>query len=346
MDDPELPIHNIQSPLIPIVSKKYANVSESLYPLFEPYSKMKINYGDITKYKISYSIGSGKFSTVFCGTDGKKVFAMKIFKEIRQNCIKREIFIHLALKKCPLLVRLHDILKDPVSKCTILVLKYHKSKDWKEYFPKMNLHDTKLYMYNLLSALEECHSHGIMHRDVKQHNILYDPKTKEFHLGDFGLAEVYFPNHQYEVGVGTSRFMAPELLISYRYYSYAVDIWSAAVVLAEILFGSPFFKGEYPLDILRSITKIFTSSPVLVFAEKVNLNVMGYLLDNLSSISLPTFEECFKRVKPSMRDPQLFDLIRRMFVIDPSMRITASDALNHPVFDDIKAELKATKNEK
>ena len=94
------------------------------------------------------------------------------------------------------------------------------------------------------------------------------------------------------------------------------------------------------MDILRSITKIFTSSPVLIFAEKVNLNLTGPMLDNMSSTPLPIFNEYIYRAKLSMRDPKLFDLLGRMFIVDPSARITAAEALEHSVFDEIKAELK------
>jgi casein kinase II subunit alpha len=47
---------------------------------------------------------------------------------------------------------------------------------------------------------------GIMHRDVKPHNIIIDPQTKEIRLIDWGLAEFYFPNQEYNVRVLTFFF--------------------------------------------------------------------------------------------------------------------------------------------
>ena len=44
---------------------------------------------------------------------------------------------------------------------------------------------------------------GIMHRDVKPHNIIIDPVTKEIRLIDWGLAEFYFPNQEYNVRVNS-----------------------------------------------------------------------------------------------------------------------------------------------
>ena len=338
-DDDDLPIKNIETVIVPTQSKVYTKVSQYLYPNFCQYSQLNIKFGKIQNYKLGKALGCGRFSNVFKGTDGKRIYALKIYKEVKPNYIKREIFIQKALKKCKNLVRLHDVVQDSLSGAIALVLTFHKNVDWKDYFSTFSLHDAKIYMYKLLTALQEMHSHGIMHRDIKQHNILYNPKTKSLHLGDFGLAEVYFPNHQYEVGVGTVRFMPPEMLLQYKYYSYAVDIWSAGVVLAEIMIESPFFKGEFPLDILYSISKLYTASPLLVFADKMNIDVKGPFLECLSSTSFPALDDMLQRAKPEFKDENLLNLLKQMLMIDPALRITALDALNHPAFNDIRKEL-------
>ena len=338
MSDEELPIKNTETSITPTVSRVYARIAEYLYPNFCPYSQLKINFGKIQNYKLGKALGCGRFSNVFKGTDGKRVYAMKIYKDVKPNFIKREIFIQKALKKCQNVVRLHDVVQDSLSGAITLVLTYHKNVDWKNYFSTFTLRDVKIYMFKLLTALHEMHSRGIMHRDIKQHNILYNPKTQSLHLGDFGLAEVYFPKHQYEVGVGTVRFMPPEMLLQYKFYSYSVDIWSAGVVLAEIMIESPFFKGEFPLDILYSISKLYTSSPLLVFADKMNIDVKGPFLECLSSTSFPALDDMLSRTKPELKDENLLNLLKRMLIIDPAQRITSSEALNHPVFDDIRKE--------
>jgi len=53
--------------------------------------------------------------------------------------------------------------------------------------------DIRLYMYKILEGLEFCHSMGIMHRDIKPHNIMIDHSKKLLRIIDWGLAEFYHP---------------------------------------------------------------------------------------------------------------------------------------------------------
>ena len=91
-------------------------------------------------------------------------------------------------------------------------------------------------MYKLLTALEYAHSNGIMHRDVKPLNIMYDQVSKNLKLIDWGLAEFYIPNQSYNVRVATRYYKSPELLVEDTKYHYSMDIWSAGCTMAEIIF--------------------------------------------------------------------------------------------------------------
>ncbi len=62
-------------------------------------------------------------------------------------------------------------------------------------------------------ALEHSHSNGIMHRDVKPHNVMIDHEKRQLRLIDWGLAEFYHPEREFNVRVASRYFKGPELLV-------------------------------------------------------------------------------------------------------------------------------------
>jgi casein kinase II subunit alpha len=76
---------------------------------------------------------------------------------------------------------------------------------------------------------------GIMHRDIKPHNIIIDPNQMLLKVIDWGLAEFYFPGKEYSVRVASRYFKGPELLLNNTKYDYSLDIWSLGCLLAGIV---------------------------------------------------------------------------------------------------------------
>lgn len=80
--------------------------------------------------------------------------------------------------------------------------------------------DVRFYFYELLKALDACHSMGIMHRDVKPHNLIIDHVRRRLRLIDWGLAEFYHPGEEYNVRVASRYYKGPELLVNYQVFSW------------------------------------------------------------------------------------------------------------------------------
>ena len=99
----------------------------------------------------------------------------------------------------------------------------------------------KLY-FQLISALNEAHKCGILHRDVKADNCLLDDKLN-LKLCDFGIARDKNNTEEQTLRVGTYFYMSPELQgIIKSDFNYQPDVWAAGVLLYQLM------HGEFPFD--------------------------------------------------------------------------------------------------
>ena len=103
-------------------------------------------------------------------------------------------------------------------------------------YPTLSDYDIRYYIFELLKALDYCHSNGVMHRDVKPHNVMIDHEKRELRLIDWGLAEFYHPGREYNVRVASRYFKGPELLVDLQEYDYSLDMWSLGCMFAGMIF--------------------------------------------------------------------------------------------------------------
>ena len=109
----------------------------------------------------------------------------------------------------------------------------------------------------MMEGIEFCHSHGVMHRDLKPQNILISD-TETLKICDFGLARAFVPpmravTHE----VVTLWYRAPEVLLGEKVYSLGVDTWSAGAVIAEMVTKRALLNGDSEIDEIFKIFELF-----------------------------------------------------------------------------------------
>ena len=107
--------------------------------------------------------------------------------------------------------------------------------DFKTFFPTLTSFEIRFYLFEVLKALDFCHSKGVMHRDIKPHNIMIDHQQRKLRVIDWGLAEFYYPGRELNVRVASRYYKGPELLVNDQLYGYALDMWSLGTMMAAMV---------------------------------------------------------------------------------------------------------------
>ena len=289
------------------------------------------------RYQKLEKIGEGTYGVVYKSRDkhtGDTIALKKIRLEDDNEGVPSTAIREISLLKSlnhPNVVRLRDVVHDETK--LYLIFEY-LDQDLKKYMNTVGTglppHTVKSFMYQMLSALVFCHTHRVLHRDLKPQNILID-KQGSLRLADFGLARAFgLPIKTYTHEVVTLWYRAPEILLGGRQYSTPVDIWSVGCIFAEMAQKRPLFMGDSEIDQLFKIFKVLGTPNE----------------DSFPGVSaLPDFKPTFPKWRAQSLErlvPNLctngIDLLAQMVCYDPAKRISARAALNHPYFHDFNPD--------
>jgi serine/threonine protein kinase len=105
--------------------------------------------------------------------------------------------------------------------------------------------DVAKYVFRqVVAGLYYCHAKGIVHRDIKLDNLLFDENGR-VKICDFGVSRLLLnPNEVMTEQCGTPAYIAPEILKDKGYKGFGVDIWSLGVCLYAMLYGTVPFKAN------------------------------------------------------------------------------------------------------
>ncbi|KAE8135852.1 kinase-like domain-containing protein [Aspergillus pseudotamarii] len=182
----------------------------------------------------------------------------------------------------------------------------------------------KKFMAQLIEGIRYCHSHRILHRDLKPQNLLID-RDGNLKLADFGLARAFgVPLRTYTHEVVTLWYRSPEILLGGRQYSTGVDMWSCGAIFAEMCTRKPLFPGDSEIDEIFKIFRLLGTPDEIAWPGVT---------------SFPDFKPTFPKWKreetralvPGLEENGL-DLLDALLEYDPARRISAKQACMHPYF--------------
>ncbi|GMF31860.1 unnamed protein product [Phytophthora lilii] len=211
------------------------------------------------RYLIRESFAAGAYGKVCSGQDKSSLeeVAVKIVPkyilispEEKQSVIREQV-IHKGLDH-PHIVKLLDVYEDDGAHYFILERADSGSLNAVITGAGMDEGKCRDMFRQLLLALEYLHSNNIVHHDIKPHNVLLDDDGTTVKLCDFGASRA-FDAHQTSLpfaGIfGTVGYIAPELLDGKASYGPAIDMFSAGILLFEMVFGyGPFYPPSACTD--------------------------------------------------------------------------------------------------
>jgi len=315
-----------------MLPKHYANVCQEKDVEYSNYEDFEVKFGSQENYEIIKKIGRGKYSEVYEGinTLNNERVVIKILKPVKKTKIRREIKILQTLRGGVNIINLIDVVRDPMTKTPALIMEYVDTGDldFRPLYKSFTDYDIRFYIHEVLKALDYCHSKGIMHRDVKPHNIMIDHANKKLRLIDWGLAEFYHPHQDYNVRVASRYFKGPELLIDLQTYDYSLDMWSLGCMFAGMIFQKePFFQGKDNYDQLVKIAKVLGTDDLFAYVEKYDIQLDSHYDDILGQHAKKPWTKFFTPQNEPLISDEALDLLDAMLRYDHAERITPKEAM-------------------
>jgi WD40 repeat protein len=212
----------------------------------------------VERYHVTEKLGAGGMGTVFKASDIRlnaevviKVPHPVMMKDVEFAARFRREIRSLVKLSHPGIVKIMDV--GVYNGLPFAVMQYLSGGSLADRSSPCALKDVDGWLPGVADALDFMHSQGLIHRDIKPDNILFDAAGRAY-LGDFGIAKVVAEEEgTSDAGltgtgtlIGTAEYMAPEMLLPTAYKDACderVDQYSLAVTAYEMLSGRPPFRG-------------------------------------------------------------------------------------------------------
>ena len=226
------------------------------------------------RYRLERKLGSGGMADVWLAEDqelGRKV-AIKMLHERYANDTQfverfRREATHAAGLSHPNVVSIYD--RGEAEGSYFIVMEYVEGRTLKELLVTRGPCPVPVaisYVRQVLAALRYAHRNGIVHRDIKPHNVLVDHEGR-VKVADFGIARAG-SSQITEAGsiIGTAQYLSPEQARGAP-VDESSDLYSTGIVLYELLTGDLPFTGETPVEIAMKHLSQVPPSPSSIRPE-------------------------------------------------------------------------------
>lgn len=313
--------------------KYYADACDSKPQDYSNYNSVAIQWGRIEDYSVGIRLGRGKYSEVYEGYSADQRVVVKVLKPVKKRKIGREIKILQNLAGGPNTIQLLDIVRDPISHTPVLVMEHVDNTDYKVLYPTLSDFDVRYYLYEVLRALDYCHSMGVMHRDIKPNNVMIDHAKRKLRVIDWGLAEFYHPGVEYNVRVASRYFKGPELLVDYQLYDYSLDMWSLGAMAASMIFRKEtFFHGSDNTDQLLQIINVLGTESFNRYLDKYNIELEENLEDAIRIRQRKPWTQFITKENQHLASSDAISFLDLTLRYDHAERILPRDAMTLPYF--------------
>ena len=247
------------------------------------------------RYELLELIGSGGMAKVYKARCHRlnRLVAVKILREdMAQDAEFRRRFHDesqaVAMLSHPNIVAVYDVSRS--SELEYIVMELIDGITLKQYMQKkgnkLNWREALHFTTQIVKALGHAHSRGIIHRDIKPHNVmvLRDGSVK---VADFGIARVLSAGHSTltQEALGSVHYISPEQARG-SFIDARSDLYSAGVVLYEMVTGRLPFEGDTPVSVAIQHINSIPLSPREIDAEipdaleKITMKAMAPNRDN------------------------------------------------------------------